>query len=109
MHVQLREQAAGPLLFPHRDRDGAPMAERTLNMVLPVAASRAVKVFAFDLNGNPTIGDDVGNWRGTWAAGQAYTVRDLVKDASNSNIYRCNTAHTSSGSSPISSNADVAK
>jgi hypothetical protein len=36
-------------------------------------------------------------------------VRDLVKDASNYNVYRCNTAHTSSGTTPISSNADSAK
>jgi len=36
-------------------------------------------------------------------------VRDLVKDSSNSNVYRCNTAHTSVGTTPISSNADVAK
>jgi hypothetical protein len=33
----------------------------------------------------------------------------LVKDASNSNVYRCNTAHTSTGTTPISSNADAAK
>jgi hypothetical protein len=33
----------------------------------------------------------------------------LVKDSSNSNVYRVNTAHTSSGTTPISSNADVAK
>ena len=51
----------------------------------------------------------IGNWRGNWAASVAYGVRDLVKDASNYNVYRCNTAHTSSGSTPISSNTDVAK
>ncbi len=64
---------------------------------------------AFDTDGNPVVGEDIGNWRGNWAAGVAYTVRDLVKDSSNSNVYRVNTAHTSSGTTPISSNADVAK
>jgi hypothetical protein len=46
---------------------------------------------------------------GNWAASVSYTVRDLVKDPTNDNVYRVNTAHTSSGSAPISSNADVAK
>jgi len=81
----------------------------TVNMVLPVAASRAGKTLAFDSSGNPVVGEDIGNWRGTWAAGTSYTVRDLVKDGTNNNVYRCNTAHTSSGSAPISSNADSAK
>ena len=80
-----------------------------INMVLPVQTSRAGKILAFDSNGNPVVGEDIGNWRGNWAAGVAYTVRDLVKDASNSNVYRVNTAHTSSGTTPISSNADSAK
>ena len=47
--------------------------------------------------------------KGTWAAGVAYTARDIVTDGSNYNLYIANTAHTSSGSVPISSNADVAK
>ena len=81
----------------------------SINMVLPVQTSRAGKILAFDSNGNPVVGEEIGNWRGNWAAGQAYTVRDLVKDASNANVYRANTAHTSSGTTPISSNADVAK
>ena len=81
----------------------------SINMVLPVQTSRAGKILAFDSTGNPTVGEEIGNWRGNWAAGQAYTVRDLVKDASNANVYRANTAHTSSGTTPISSNADSAK
>ena len=81
----------------------------TLSMVLPTSTSRAGKTLAFDTDGNPVVGEDIGNWRGNWAAGVSYTVRDLVKDSSNSNVYRVNTAHTSSGTTPISSNADVAK
>ena len=79
------------------------------DMTLPLKTSRAGKTLAFDSNGDPTVGEDIGNWRGNWAAGTIYTVRDLVKDPVNSNIYRVNTAHTSSGSAPISSNADSAK
>ena len=81
----------------------------SINMVLPVQTSRAGKILAFDSTGNPTVGEEIGNWRGNWAAGQAYTVRDLVKDASNANVYRANTAHTSSGTTPLSSNADIGK
>ena len=88
----------------------APITDPTdVNMVLPTRASRIGKTLAFDASGNPTVGEDIGNWRGNWAAGTSYTVRDLVKDTANYNIYRCNTAHTASGSAPISSNADSAK
>ena len=88
----------------------APVYDPTdINMTLPTKTSRAGKTLAFDSNGNPVVGEDIGNWQGNWAAGTAYVVRDLVKDSSNSNVYRCNTAHTSSGTTPISSNADSAK
>ena len=93
-----------PVFDPALVEDGG-----VIDMTLPAKASRAGKTLAFDTNGNPTVGEDIGNWRGNWAAGVSFTVRDLVKDASNSNVYRVNTAHTSSGSTPISSNADVAK
>jgi hypothetical protein len=88
----------------------APVTDPTdIAMTLPAKASRAGKTLAFDANGNPVVGEDIGNWRDDWTAGTAYTVRDLVKDASNYNVYRCNTAHTASGTTPISSNADSAK
>jgi hypothetical protein len=88
----------------------APVTDPTdIAMTLPAKASRAGKTLAFDANGNPVVGEDIGNWRGNWAAGTSYTVRDLVKDASNYNVYRCNTAHTASGTTPISTNADSAK
>jgi len=108
MIQQLAEENKRTLKAPQYDpaavEDGG-----TVNMVLPVAASRAGKTLAFDSSGNPVVGEDIGNWRGNWAAGTAYTVRDLVKDGSNSNVYRANTAHTSTGTTPISSNADSAK
>ena len=88
----------------------APVTDPTdIAMTLPAKASRAGKTLAFDANGNPVVGEDIGNWRGNWASGTSYTVRDLVKDASNYNVYRCNTAHTSTGSAPIKTNTDSAK
>lgn len=93
-----------PVFDPALVEDGG-----VVDMTLPAKASRAGKTLAFDSDGNPVVGEDIGNWRGDWAASTSYTVRDLVRDASNYNVYRCNTAHTSSGSTPISSNADSAK
>jgi hypothetical protein len=81
----------------------------TINMELPINTVRANKTLAFDANGDPVIGEIIGDNRGNWAAGVAYNKRDLVKDTSNSNVYICQVAHTSSGSLPISGNADSAK
>jgi hypothetical protein len=88
----------------------APQTDPTsINMTLPRASVRANKTLAFDSNGNPVTGEVIGDNRGNWAAGVAYNKRDIVKDASNGNVYYANTAHTSSGTTPISSNADSAK
>jgi hypothetical protein len=73
------------------------------------ASDRANKVFAFDSSGDVSITSELGVYRGDWAASVAYNQRDIVKDTSNNNIYIANTAHTSSGTTPLSSNADIAK
>jgi len=73
------------------------------------AATRANKVLGFDSTGELSVTQELGTYRGNWATSTAYSERDLVKDSSNSNIYICLTAHTSSGSTPISSNTDSAK
>ena len=81
----------------------------TINMELPDNTTRANKTLAFDANGNPVIGELIGDYRGDWAAGTAYNKRDLVKDTSTDNIFMANTAHTSSGSQPLTTNTDAAK
>ncbi len=73
------------------------------------ASDRASKVLAFDSSGGLSADQEIGTSKGNWAASTAYVVRDIIKDTSNNNIYICLTAHTSSGSQPISSNADSAK
>jgi hypothetical protein len=73
------------------------------------AASRANKIFAFDSAGELAVTQELGTYRGNWATSTAFAQRDIVKDTSNNNIYICVTAHTSTGSQPISSNTDVAK
>jgi len=88
----------------------APVTDPTsINMTLPSQLSRANKTLAFDANGNPVVGEDIGNWRGDWTTGTSYGIRDLVKDPVSMSVYRCNTAHVSTGSAPISSNVDSAK
>ena len=80
----------------------------TADMTIPAKATRAGKFLAFDANGL-AIASSQGNWQGNWASGFAYTKGDIVKDTSDGSIYIVNTAHTSSGSQPISTNADAAK
>ncbi len=73
------------------------------------AADRANKLFSFDSSGNLSIAQELGTYRGDWSASTGYAVRDLVKDTSTGNIFICITAHTSSGSEPITTNTDAAK
>ena len=77
--------------------------------IADLVAARGNKVLGFDGSGNLIATQEVGSYKGNWAASTAYDARALVKDTSNNNIYLCNTAHTSSGSQPISSNTDAAK
>jgi hypothetical protein len=73
------------------------------------AADRGSKLLSFDAAGGLIATQEIGVSRGNWAASTAYIERDIIKDTSNNNIYLCITAHTSSGSQPISSNTDSAK
>ena len=70
------------------------------------AADRANKILAFDANGEIAVTQELGTYRGNWSTATSYAGRDLIKDTSNNNIYYVNTAHTSSGSQPLSSNAN---
>ena len=72
------------------------------------ATARANKVLAFDSAGEFSVLSELGTYRGNWAASRAYFVRDLVKDTSTNNIFFCNTAHTSSGSQPLTTNTHSA-
>tara|TARA_R110000772_G_scaffold142527_2_gene252184 strand:- start:135 stop:2261 length:2127 start_codon:yes stop_codon:yes gene_type:complete len=76
---------------------------------IPNETDRADKVLAFNASGDPIAGEQIGNWTGNWATSTAYILRDIIKDTSNNNVYINIVAHTSTGTQPISSNADVAK
>ena len=75
---------------------GLTFPELVANKILSVNSAGTGLIFS----------QEIGNFRGNWAASTAYVQRDLVKDTSNGNIYIVNTAHTSSGSQPLSSNAN---
>ena len=72
------------------------------------AANRANKVLGFDNLGEFNVVQELGTYRGNWTASRDYVVRDLVKDTSTNNIFFCNTAHTSSGSQPLTTNTNSA-
>jgi len=73
------------------------------------ATDRANKIFAFDRSGNVSITQAIGIFKGNWGASTSYVVRDIVKDTSTNNIFIANTAHSSSGSEPLTTNTDSAK
>ena len=73
------------------------------------ATDRASKVLGFDANGELTVTQELGTNRGNWSSGTDYNARDIVKDTSTNNIFLVNTAHTSSGSQPLTTNTNSAK
>lgn len=72
------------------------------------AAARANKVLGFDNSGEFNVVQELGVYRGNWAASTTYAVRDFVKDTSTGNIFICVAAHTSSGSQPLTTNTNSA-
>ena len=106
---QLSEENArslrAPVYDPELVADGG-----TLDMTLPKKADRAGKLLQFNsTTGNPEAVSSIGEFKGDWAASTSYAARDIVKDTSTNNIFIANTAHTSSGSEPLTTNTDSAK
>ena len=50
------------------------------------ATDRADKVLAFDSSGEISVTQELGTFKGDWAASTAYVIRDIVKDTSTNNI-----------------------
>jgi len=73
------------------------------------AADRANKVFSFDSSGNLTVTQELGTFKGDWAASTSYVERDLVKDTTTNDVFIVNAAHTSSGSLPLTTNTNSSK
>ena len=77
--------------------------------IATIISERSGKVLGFDPSGNLIATQEIGTYKGNWAASTAYKARALVKDTSTNNIFLCNTDHTSSGSQPLTTNTDSAK
>ena len=73
------------------------------------ATDRASKVLAFDDSGEISVTQELGTFKGDWSADTDYNARDLVKDTSTNNIFLVNVDHTSSGSQPLTTNANSSK
>ncbi len=71
--------------------------------------ARANKLLSFDSTGTPIATQEIGTLKGDWAASTAYQERDIVKDTSTSNHFIVNSAHTSSGSQPLTTNTNSSK
>ena len=70
----------------------------------------ANKILSVNNAGNALVmAKEIGSFKGNWSASTAYFERDIVKDTSTNNIFIVNTDHTSSGSQPLTSNANSAK
>ena len=73
------------------------------------STDRASKILAFDSSGEISVTQELGTVKGNWGASTTYAIRDIVKDTSTNNIFIALTAHTSSGSQPLTTNTDSAK
>tara|TARA_A100001201_G_scaffold143739_1_gene147086 strand:+ start:180 stop:2660 length:2481 start_codon:yes stop_codon:yes gene_type:complete len=70
----------------------------------------ANKVLAINSSGDGfDATQELGVFRGNWAASTSYNKRDLVKDTSTNNIFIVLQSHTSSGAQPLTTNANSAK
>ncbi len=70
----------------------------------------ANKVLAINSSGDGfDATQELGVFRGNWAASTSYNKRDLIKDTSTNNVFIVLESHTSSGSQPLTTNANSAK
>ena len=90
------------------DSSGATISSTYMDLSDNVSA-RANKVLSFNSVGEPIATQTLGSWKGDWATSTLYAERDLVKDTSTNNIFIVLEEHTSSGSQPLTTNANSAK
>ena len=91
IQLPIETDATRPLQFPYDNTE----------------ANNSNKLIAYNNAGNALITtSEIGSFKGNWATATSYSARDIVKDTSNNNIYIINTAHTSSGTTPLSTNAN---
>jgi len=95
-----------------RDNKFSPQAKISTSTAFNLTFPELVANKVLSVNGDATaiqFAQELGTFKGDWSASTSYVERDLVKDTSTNNIFICITAHTSSGSQPLTTNTDSAK
>tara|TARA_R100001463_G_scaffold2447_2_gene10325 strand:+ start:1845 stop:2963 length:1119 start_codon:yes stop_codon:yes gene_type:complete len=91
--------------------DTATGIDTSVTEITAAATTRANKLISFDAQGNVQVTQEIGTFKGNWAASTVYVARDLVKqdsDTSSStkdNIYICIAEHTSSGANLLANDS----
>lgn len=86
---QLQEASDRTIRFAATVSDGNPQE------ITDTATDRAGKVLAYDDNGDLTVAQELGEWKGDWATATQYYVRDLIKNPADDNVYIALTNHVS--------------
>lgn len=89
MVQQLQEQADRTIKFSTTVSDAGGVE------ITDTVAQRSGKVLAYDRNGDLSVADELGQWKGAWATATSYVARDLIIDSATNNVYICLVAHTS--------------
>ncbi len=105
------QQSTGKIDRAIKFGDTATGITSTVTEITAAATTRANKLISFDAQGNVQVTQEIGTFKGNWAASTVYVARDLVKqnsDTSSStkdNIYICIAEHTSSGANLLASDS----
>ena len=89
MLQQLQEQTGRTIRFSTTVSDAGGIE------ISDTIADRKNKVLAYDANGDLSVANELGQWRGNWETSTTFKARDLVVDPATNNVYICLLAHTS--------------
>jgi hypothetical protein len=95
-----------------RDLKFSPKASATTSNTFDITFPNLVANKVLTVNSLGTgleFSQAIGEFKGNWSASTSYVIRDIVKDTSTNNIFIVNSDHTSSGSQPLTTNANSAK
>ena len=89
MLQQLQEQTGRTIRFSTTVSDAGGIE------ISDTIAERKNKVLAYDANGDLSVANELGQWRGNWESNTSFEPRDLVVDPNTNNVYIGLLAHTS--------------
>ena len=89
MLQQLQEQTGRTIRFSTTVSDAGGIE------ISDTIAERKNKVLAYDANGDLSVANELGQWRGNWESNTSFEPRDLVVDPNTNNVYIGLLSHTS--------------